>query len=135
MLSWDDPDFDGNIYGITRDEPIRLRFEVWGSPHFTYGLTFYINHEPVIAEGMEMIPVEIHNGQKTVIEADLNLPDFDGDSIIYAGLIPQNSWMSEIENQCDAALINQQLQLLDLANRDELDELRKELLKEQKESE
>ena len=134
-VSWDDPDFDGNIYGITRDEPIRLRFEVWGSPHFTYGLTFYINHEPVIAEGMEMIPVEIHNGQKTVIEADLNLPDFDGDSIIYAGLIPQNSWMSEIENQCDAALIDQQLQLLDLANRDELNELRKELLEEQKESE
>lgn len=127
-VSWDDPDFDGNIYGIRKDKPIRLRFEVWGSPHFTYGLTFYVDHEPVIAEGMEMIPVEIHNGQKTVIEADLNLPDFDGESSIYAGLIPQNSWMSEIENQCDAALINQQLQLLDLENKDELKELRLKLL-------
>ena len=134
-VSWDDPDFDGNIYGISSDKPIKLRFEVWGSPHFTYGLTFYVNHEPVTAEGLDMIPVEIHNGQKTVIEAELILPDFDGDSIIYAGLIPQNSWMSPIENACYASLIHQQLQLLDLADRKELDAERMKRLEEQRSGE
>ena len=93
-----DPEFDGIIYGITPDEPVKLRVEVWGSPQITYGLMFYADQEPVIAEGMEMIPVEIKNGTKTVVEAELTMDAFDGDAAIYALLIPQNSWGAGIRS-------------------------------------
>ena len=126
-VSQSNPNCDGVIYGVKPEEPVRLRFEVWGSPDYTYGLTFYADQKPVIAEGMEMIPVEIRNGMKTVVEATLTLDEFDGDAAIYALLIPQNSWGAGQDNAITPE-ISQHYTMVDLETKDELKALQLKLL-------
>ena len=85
------------IKGVTAEEPVKLRYEVWGSPYVHYGLVFFVDNEPVFAPDRWMIPVQVENGRKTVIEAELDMTGFDGESVVYAVLVPRNSRISEIE--------------------------------------
>jgi len=80
------------IYNIT-EEPVTLRFEVWGNPYVHYGLVFFVDNEPVSIAEEDKIFFGVNNGQKTVVEVQLDMTGFDGESVVYAALVPRN-WRS-----------------------------------------
>ncbi|MCD8119634.1 MAG: hypothetical protein LUE29_09175 [Lachnospiraceae bacterium] len=79
----------GIVYGLSEGDTIRLKYVVLGNSYVEYGLTFFIDHEPVLVDG-SAISVELQSGKKTVIEVELSLNDFDGSSIVYGVLAPLN---------------------------------------------
>ena len=78
------------IYGITEQEAVYLRYEIWGSPYVHYGLVWFVDNQPVFASEETLLPVEVQTGKKTVIEASLDMTGFDGESVVYAVLVPRN---------------------------------------------
>lgn len=80
------------VYGVTAEEPLRLRFELWGSSRARFGLSFFVDNQPVPLDGGMAIPMEIREGQKTIVELTLSMPEFDGEAAVYAILAPLNVW-------------------------------------------
>lgn len=81
------------IMDIHEDTPVRVRFEVWGNPYIHYGLVFFVDNEPVSLSADDIMLIGVSSGQKTVVEVELDMEGFDGESIVYAALIPRN-WRS-----------------------------------------
>ena len=67
-----------------------LCYEIWGTPLVHYGLVFYVDNEPVCGADGKPILVDVQEGKKTVVTAELSLPEFDGESVYYAILVPRN---------------------------------------------
>lgn len=84
-----------NVYGVTSESEIHLRYEVYGTPYVDFGLTLFVENQPLAVDESCMIPISIERGKKTVVEATLTLPDFDGEAPIYAILSPKNSLLNE----------------------------------------
>ncbi len=87
------------VYGVTAEENVTLRYEVWGSPYVHYGLVVFVDNEPVFSSEDCLIPVDVQNGKKTVIEAELDMTCFDGESVVYVMLVPRNFRTSEVLTQ------------------------------------
>lgn len=87
------------VYGVTAEENVTIRYEVWGSPYVHYGLVIFIDNEPVFTKEDCLISVDVQNGKKTVIEAELDMTGFDGESEVYVMLVPRNYRTSEILTQ------------------------------------
>lgn len=81
------------ITGINAEKSVRLRFEIWGNPYIHYGLVFFVDNQPVSLSSEDLIFFGVSNGQKTVVEVELDMTGFDGESVVYAALIPRN-WRS-----------------------------------------
>lgn len=77
------------FYGTTEEDTIHLRYETFGTTADTYGLIFYLDHEPLLVDG-EVILIEIQSGKKTVVELEFDMTGFDGGSVLYAARIPRN---------------------------------------------
>ena len=88
------PDMDNrsikNRFNISADTPIRLRFEVYGSPRVDYRLVYFLDGVPVAVDAEDLAFIEIENGRKTVVETTVDLSSFDGYSILYPVLVPVN---------------------------------------------
>ena len=78
------------VYEVNEAQPIQLRFEVYGTPYVHYGLVFFVDNQPVVSQDGIPIFVDVENGQKTVVEAQLDMTGFDTESVLYAVLVPQN---------------------------------------------
>ena len=89
---------DSVIYEVSESSDITLRFEVLGSPSVHYGVMFFVDNQPVFADDGLPVYVEVHTGKKTVVETTLSMADFDGESLVYAVLIPRNYAMAK--NHC-----------------------------------
>lgn len=89
------------IFGIS-EEPVKLRFEVWGNPYVHYGLIFFVDNQPISVAPKDLQFFGVNSGQKTVIEAELDMTGFDGESFVYAALIPRNK--RSIDNLTDSWL-------------------------------
>lgn len=87
------------VYGVTNEEPVHIRYEVWGSPYVHYGLIVFRDNEPVFAADEPGISVNVESGKKTVIEAQLDMTGFDGESVVYVMLVPRNYRTSEIQTK------------------------------------
>lgn len=87
------------VYGVTAEENLSIRYEVWGSPYVQYGLVVLVDNEPVFTAEDSFIPVEVQNGKKTVLEVELDMSDFDGESVVYVMLVPRNFRTSEVLTQ------------------------------------
>lgn len=83
------------VYEITPESEIHLRYEVYGTPYVNFDLTFFVENEPLLVDESCTIPISIERGKKTVVEATLTLPDFDGDAPIYAILVPKNYFLND----------------------------------------
>lgn len=81
------------IVGIDGETSARLRFEIWGNPYVHYGLVLFVDNQPVSLSSEDLMFFGVSNGQKTVIEVELDMTGFDGESVVYAALIPRN-WRS-----------------------------------------
>lgn len=87
------------VYDVTEDTPVKLRFAVWGSPYVHYGLVFFVDNVPVYTADLSDIWVTVQMGQKTIIEATLDMTGFTGEGVVYAMLVPRNYYTSEIETR------------------------------------
>jgi hypothetical protein len=84
------------IPGITSETPIDLQYEVWGSPYVNYRLVFFVDHIPVTQGDYAPLDIHIQQGKTTTIMAQLQLSQFDGESLVYAILVPRNYMSSDI---------------------------------------
>lgn len=84
------------VYGVISQQPVTLRYELWGSPYVRYGLVWFLDNVPVFSSDDTLQSVEVRGGQKTIIEASLDMTDFDGESVVYAILVPRNYRSSEV---------------------------------------
>lgn len=112
ILGWSDTDlielrkhsFKANgqtvyAYGVQEDEPVTLRYQVWGTPYVHYGLVFFVDNEPVYAADGADILVSFEMGKKVIIEAKLDMTGFSGESAVYAILVPRNYRTSEVRTR------------------------------------
>lgn len=84
------------VYGVSAETPVNLRYEVWGSPYVDFGLVIYVDNVPVFDGNVGDLMLDIQNGQTTVVETQLNLAQFDGESVVYAVLVPRNYRTNEV---------------------------------------
>lgn len=84
------------VYGVSSRQPVTLRYELWGSPYVRYGLVWFVDNVPVFSSNETLLSVQVRSGQKTVIEAALDMTGFDGESVVYAILVPRNYRSSEV---------------------------------------
>lgn len=85
-----------NVWNIFEDKPLKVRFEVYGNPFVHYGLVFFLDNEPVSMAPEDIMFISVEEGYKTVVEAEIDMTGFDGESSIYAALIPRNYFTTEI---------------------------------------
>lgn len=72
----------------TGSEPLEVSFEIMGNPNAAFGLVIFVNHEPVCTS--DQFLVDIRQGQKTIITAQLDMSDFGGEAVVYAVVVPRN---------------------------------------------
>ena len=84
------------VHEVSADTPVNLRYEVWGSPYVDFGLVIYVDNVPVFDSDVGDLMLDIQNGQTTVVETQLNLDQFDGESVVYAVLVPRNYRTNEV---------------------------------------
>lgn len=77
------------IYGVTSEDTITMTFEIWGNPNAEYCLVLFVDHKPVLIDG-KSIDFELSFAQKITVTVELDISYFDGESIIYADLVPCN---------------------------------------------
>ena len=90
------------IYQVREDQPVKLRFELFGTPYVHYGVVFFVDNQPVAPQDGAPILVDVENGQKTVVEAQLDMTGFDTESVLYAVLVPQNYFSTPIRTNAFA---------------------------------
>ena len=90
------------VYEVEGAQPIHLRYEVFGSPYVRYHLVFFVDNQPVASQDGTPIFVDVENGQKTVVEAQLDMTGFDTESVLYAVLVPQNYFSTPIRTNAFA---------------------------------
>ena len=84
------------VYEVQEKQPVQLRFEVYGTPYVRYGLVFFVDNQPVAPQDGTPIFVDVETGQKTIVEAQLDMTGFDTESVLYAILVPQNYFSTPI---------------------------------------
>ena len=84
------------IYQVRENQPVKLRFELFGTPYVHYGVVFFVDNQPVAPQDGAPILVDVENGQKTVVEAQLDMTGFDTESVLYAILVPRNAFTSKV---------------------------------------
>ena len=79
-----------NRFNISADTPIRLRYEVFGSPYVDYRLVYFLDNVPVAVDPEDLAFIEVENGRKTVVETVIDLSGFQGYGVLYPMLVPRN---------------------------------------------
>ena len=77
-------------YNIENDSLLRLRLEIWGNPYTQYGIVFFIDHTPVTVDPNQMAFVSTPNGKKAVVEAEIDMSDFEGETVVFAAVVTRN---------------------------------------------
>ena len=86
----------GYIFGVSPEENLTIRSEVFGSTAVEWSYILYVNHQPVSVLPENQVMFHTQNGKKTVIETTLDMSGFDGEGIIYAMFYVRNwrDWSS-----------------------------------------
>ncbi len=82
--SWVWPGFD--------QEPITLDFYIYGSSYVKYTLVCYKDYQPISIDPEDIVYVEVKDGQRTNIQVQIDMSDFDGSTPIsfMTVLVPRN---------------------------------------------
>ena len=91
----------GIFFGVTAEDTFKVKLELWGMPYVGYGLAIYVDGKPVSTNAEDMMLFDIHNGQKTIVEAEFALAEFDGSSNVCVMLVPRNCRSCGVENQLE----------------------------------
>ncbi len=90
----------GNFWNVKETDTVTVCFELKGSSLAQFGLVVYYNHEPVSVLSEERMYVYTHNGQKAILEAEIDLSGFDGEGVLYAVLVPRNYRIAQLGSSC-----------------------------------
>ena len=85
-----DLNFTNAVWDVTADKENTIRFEIYGSPYIHYALVIFMDNQPISLAEEDIIKVSIENGRKTIVTANLDMSDFDGESHVYCVLVPLN---------------------------------------------
>lgn len=77
-------------YHIDKDSLLKLRLEIWGNPYTQYGIVFFVDHVPVTVDPDQLAFVSTPNGKKVVVEAEIDMSDFDGEAVVFAAVVTRN---------------------------------------------
>lgn len=78
--------YQDTITKVDASQPLRLRLVLWGSDKDSHTVVFFINHEPITAKPENTLMVRNLAGHKTIIEAEIDISDLQGEAIVYAML-------------------------------------------------
>lgn len=95
---YEDP---GISYETTADEPITVHFELMGAPTAKFGVVIYLDNQPVSVAPEDIMMVHTQNGQKLILDAEIDFSDFSGESVIYVALVPRNFRTVQLGTSCD----------------------------------
>lgn len=95
------------FYEIEREEAymkakngkLSLNLDVFGGVQRKYYVTVYINHQPVLVDGKDMIEVDLEKNTMSTYKFDLDVSEYGEYSTIYAILVPAD------ESYLDAAQV------------------------------
>lgn len=95
----------GQLYGITAPtEPVLLRYESTGNLTGRYALVVFVDNQPVSVSQEDLVFFQNEAGKRTVVRLELDLSDFDGESVVYMIAVPRNclsgglpAWQDSIE--------------------------------------
>jgi len=78
--------YQDTITKVDASQPLRLRLELWGSDADSYRAVFFVNHQPVTVKPENIVTIRNLAGHKTIIEAEIDISDLQGETIVYAML-------------------------------------------------
>ena len=84
------------VHGVTKDTPVTLHYEAWGTPYVEFGLVVFVNNQPVLYDDLSAVDITLENGKKTVVEATLDMSGFEEEGVVYAVLVPKNFRTSSV---------------------------------------
>ncbi len=82
--------FPATRYEMSKEQPVSLEFNLWGTTTVKYGLVLFIDHQPVVAEDGKPFMLDVESGQTSVFRATLDMTGFEGERTVYAILVPRN---------------------------------------------
>lgn len=68
-----------------------LHAEFFGTSLADYGVTVFVDNQPVSFDGSHYLPIILSRGQKQVLDVKLDLQDFSGEQTVYAVFAPRNA--------------------------------------------
>lgn len=90
-------------YEVTNEGTMKLRAEIWGTPYGEYELSFFCDYEPIMIDGENLTTaIQLEVGQKTIVEVELDMSDFDGSCKVFAALTTTN--MYEVKDKVNSTL-------------------------------
>lgn len=88
------------ILNVAPGDILTLRFELWGCPYGEFSLMFFLDAQPVSVEAGDWMTFTTKNGQKTVIEAQIQLAAFEGTGKVNAICICRNFRTDPLAADC-----------------------------------
>ena len=76
-------------FGITSDQRISLRVELWGCAQAENAIVFMVDNEPLYIDPQQL-NVSIKSGLKTVVEIQMDMSLFEDRMLVYPFVIPRN---------------------------------------------
>ena len=78
------------VYGITPEVPARLHYEIWGAEAEKNNLIVFVDNVPVYGPDGKPLELQLETGKKTVVDMELDMTGFSGESAVYAIRVPTN---------------------------------------------
>ena len=72
-------------------KPMNYHFELYGGDSYVkYTLVCFLDYQPISINPDDIINVEVRNGQRTEVDVQIDMSDFDGSATFMAVLVPIN---------------------------------------------
>jgi len=78
------------LYDVTEDAPMELTLDLVNTSGVEYGVVIFVDNEPISTASEDLIYVDKASGQRSTISVTVDLSGFDGQSKVYAVIIPRN---------------------------------------------
>lgn len=88
------------IFDVKPGDILTLRFELFGCPYGEFSLMFFLDAQPISVEDGDWMTFTTKNGQKTVIEAQVRLAEFEDFGKINAICICRNFCSDPLAADC-----------------------------------
>ena len=94
ILDWNfsaDGKAQGIHFNITENDEINIHYELFGCKEMEYSVIFFVDNQPVYVDPTQT-HVDVHSGEKTLIDLQISQDSFDGRTLVYAVIICGNYW-------------------------------------------
>lgn len=78
------------LYDVTAGTPMELTLDLVNTSGVEYGVVIFVDNEPISTNFDDLIYVDKVPSQRAIISATVDMSDFDGQSKVYAVIVPRN---------------------------------------------